>query len=311
MASPKKKRMRAGQGDCPVHATYEDLMLACLERGGETLETGRYLISYKEGAVSEGLKALKQQHFRMADARDFKNQAVVFGDLGDAEVLLFPEIGVALVGGGAMQQRGLNVQDASLAEGPIEAIEPEYFAFADNSEYLRGFVSAAETIARDLGTDRGGFEEVDAQVLGATWGLVRCKVPPGSRTGSGITVAVLDTGLDLGHPDFAGRTIVSRSFVGQPVQDLNGHGTHTTGTACGPRSPAGTTPRYGIAHRARIFTGKVLTNAGGGTSAGVLAGMNWAIANGCQVISMSLGAPRNRPWYMQFAHRSVHPGTLR
>jgi subtilisin family serine protease len=101
---------------------------------------------------------------------------------------------------------------------------------------------------------------------------------------------MLDTGLDLGHPDFAGRAIVSATFVGQPVQDLNGHGTHTTGTACGPKAPAGSTPRYGIAHRAPIFVGKVLSNAGGGTTATVLAGINWAIANRCPVISMSLGA---------------------
>jgi subtilisin family serine protease len=77
--------------------------------------------------------------------------------------------------------------------------------------------------------------------------------------------------------------------VGQPVQDLNGHGTHCTGTACSPKAPAGTTPRYGIANQSNIHIGKVPTNSGSGTTATVLAGMNWAIAQGCQVISMSLG----------------------
>jgi subtilisin family serine protease len=115
-------------------------------------------------------------------------------------------------------------------------------------------------------------------------------VPPSAESGLRIKVAVLDTGLDLGHPDFAGRTITTNTFVGQPVQDLHGHGTHTIGTATGPQSPPGTTPRYGIGYRADIFAGKVLTNSGGGTGASVLAGMNWAIANRCEVISMSLGA---------------------
>ena len=96
--------------------------------------------------------------------------------------------------------------------------------------------------------------------------------------------------MDLGHPDFAGRSFTTRTFVGQPVQDLHSHGTHCIGTACGPKAPPGTTPRYGIAYGSRIFAGKVLTNSGGGTTASVLAGMNWAIANGCQVISMSLGS---------------------
>ena len=121
-------------------------------------------------------------------------------------------------------------------------------------------------------------------------GLIACKVPPSLRSGSGIKVAVLDTGFDLGHPDFAGRPVVSQTFVGQPVQDLHSHGTHCIGTACGPKAPAGNTPRYGIAFRASIFVGKVLSNSGSGTGAGVLAGMNWAIANRCQVISMSLGS---------------------
>jgi subtilisin family serine protease len=84
--------------------------------------------------------------------------------------------------------------------------------------------------------------------------------------------------------------MTTSSFVGEPVQDLNGHGTHCIGTACGPKSPPGNTLRYGIAYAGRIFVGKVLTNSGSGTGAGVLAGLNWAIANRCEVISMSLGS---------------------
>ncbi len=153
-------------------------------------------------------------------------------------------------------------------------------------------------IARELGpeapggvdTDTGDLLELEPEVLGATWGLGRCKVPPSTRSGVGIKVAVLDTGMDLGHPDFPGRVAGTSSFVGQPVQDLHGHGTHCIGTATGPQSPPGLTPRYGIAYGSRIFVGKVLTNSGSGADAGVLAGMNWAIANRCDVISMSLGA---------------------
>jgi subtilisin family serine protease len=235
---------------------------------------------------------LKAQNFRVADARDFKDQAAVAEDTGDAETLVFPEIGVALMGGGALELHGMSAQEELVAESPLEVIEPEYFVFADDTEYLRGFLRATETIARDIGRERPTVEEeeVEAQVLGATWGLVRCKVPPSTRNGLGIKVAVLDTGMDLGHADFAGRVFTTQTFVGQPVQDLHGHGTHCIGTACGPKAPPGTTPRYGIAFRARIFAGKVLTNSGSGTGAGVLAGMNWAIANNCQVISMSLGS---------------------
>jgi subtilisin family serine protease len=104
-------------------------------------------------------------------------------------------------------------------------------------------------------------------------------------------VAVLDTGIDLGHPDFAGRTVVARSFIaGQAVQDGHGHGTHCIGTAAGPKQP-GQLPRYGVAYEAEIYAGKVLSNQGSGGDSGILAGISWAIRNDCPIISMSLGAP--------------------
>lgn len=297
MARRTVRGTRGGRSDAAPAATsagVEALLLAALARGDGSLETGRYLVTYKEGAAPEGVQSLKARGLRVADARDFTESEAGIEDVGDADALNFPAIGVALVGGASMQARGLAAFEAS-ADSPIETIEPEYFAFAENSEYLRGFLRAASTIAADIGAGGSGAavaddDDLEAQVLGATWGLVRCKVPPSTRSGLGIKVAVLDTGMDLGHPDFPGRVAATASFVGQPVQDLHSHGTHCIGTACGPKAPAGATPRYGIAHQARIFVGKVLTNAGGGTTGSVLAGMNWAIANRCQVISMSLGA---------------------
>ena len=286
----------AGGGASLASSPIEEMLLAALERGDDTLETGRYLVTFKEGAAEEGMQSLGAQGMRVADAREFTDQAVTLENVGDADAVAFPEIGVALVGGDAAQARGMSVQMETATDSAIESIDPEYFMFSANSpaEYLHGFLRAAETIAKDLLEGGGPAQagtEVDAQVLGATWGLIACKVPPSLRSGVGIKVAVLDTGFDLGHPDFVGRPITGQTFVGQPVQDLNGHGTHTTGTATGPRAPAGSTPRYGIGFRTSIFSGKVLTNSGTGSQAAVLAGMNWAIANRCPVISMSLGAP--------------------
>ena len=274
-------------------ASVDEMLLAAAERGSDSFETGRYVMTFKEGAVDDALQSMKAQRLRVADARDFADQALTVEDVGDAEAIVFPEVNSMVITGPAFEERGMSAQAEIALDAPIEAIEPEYFVFADGAseQYLQGFMRAAETIARDLG--RYPVEEpedVEAEVLGATWGLVKCKVPPSLRSGVGIRVAVLDTGMDLGHPDFAGRIIVSKSFVGQPVQDLHSHGTHCIGTACGPKSPPGTTPRYGIGFKTQIFVGKVLSNSGGGTTASVLAGMNWAIANKCAVISMSLGS---------------------
>ncbi|MES2714626.1 MAG: S8 family serine peptidase [Pseudomonadota bacterium] len=292
----------APAGGTSASSSMDDLMLAALARNDGSLQTGRYLVTFKDGALEAGMAAMAGRSMRVADARDFEGQAMAMADTGDADAVVFPEIGVALIGGAAAQEQGMAALASGLAEpapedgdSAIEVIEPEYFVFADGGvdDYLRGFLRATETIARDLGQAEASppeDDEASALVLGNTWGLVACRVPPSTRSGAGMRVAVLDTGMDLGHPDFAGRVAAAQSFVGQPVQDLHSHGTHCIGTACGPRAPAGTTPRYGVAYGARIYVGKVLSNAGGGSTASVLAGMNWAIANKCAVISMSLGS---------------------
>ena len=315
-------------------SSIDEMLLAALERGDDTFQTGRFLATFKEGAAETGIKALRTKRgLRTADARDFKGQSMVMEDVGDADALVFPEIGVALIGGEAARSRAMTVATETADDSAIESIDPEYFVFvsgaqdaylqtlrgsdsggaANPGDYLRGFLRAAETIARDLAAvpAPASDAEEEALVVGATWGLVACKVPPSSRSGNGIKVAVLDTGMDLGHPDFAGRPITQGSFVGQPVQDLHSHGTHCIGTSCGPLAPAGTTPRYGVAHRAGIFAGKVLSNSGSSVGGSVLAGMNWAIANRCQVISMSLGGPGGpQPYYTAAGQSALNNGLL-
>lgn len=289
-----------GHFEAVASSSVDELLLAALERGDDSLETGRYLVTYKEGARAEGTGALESMGLRVARATDFADQAMSIEDVGDADAVTFPELGVALMSGAAFQERAMGIA-AFDADSPIEAIEPEHFVFADNisSEYLRGFARAASIITADWGRDEDLDELNEAlreppvfegQVLGATWGLKACRVPTSAKTAAGIRIAVLDTGMDLGHPDFAGRSFTTATFVGQPVQDLHSHGTHCIGTAAGPKSPPGAIQRYGIGYKAPIFVGKVLTNSGSGTTATVLAGMNWAIANKCPVISMSLGA---------------------
>jgi hypothetical protein len=297
---PKKNsdRSRKETAGSRASSPVEEMLLAALERGDDSLETGRYIATFKENAVEEGLEALGAQGLRVADARDFQGQAAVLEGVGDAEVVVFPEIGAVLLGGDAVQERAMAAATEIASDSPLEAIEPEYFVFPEDvprhdnpREYLRGFAHAVETITKDLGDVEIEVEaDEDPLVVGATWGLIRCNVPQSARSGAGIKLAVLDTGMDIGHPDFSGRPIANSTFVGQPVQDLHSHGTHCIGTACGPKAPTGSTPRYGTAFRASIFVGKVLSNSGSSVSGSVLAGINWAIANRCTVISMSLGS---------------------
>ena len=334
MGTRKSTRVATAAEGSRTSSSVDEMLLAALERGEDTLQTGRFLATFKEGAGDEGAKSFaKAQGLRVADARDFDAQAVSLQDVAGADAVHFPEIGVALIGGAAAKERGMAMAAELPVDSAVASIDPEYFVFADGAEeyfrafaadvppggspnpgeYLRGFVRAAEVIAKDLAGAAVIPAAAEEAVLAAaaTWGLVACRVPPSARSGNGIKIAILDTGFDLGHPDFAGRSITSATFVGQPVQDLNGHGTHTAGTTSGPMTPTAPVQRYGIAFKDLMFIGKVLSNSGGGTSATVLAGMNWAIANRCQVISMSLGAPTPpQPAYTAAGQAALNNGLL-
>lgn len=293
--STKRGKPQINLASTQVSTTADDLLLSALQTGGDLSKTGRFLITFKEGATSAGVKHLKSvSGLRTASAADFKSAAVAFEETGDADALVLPEIGVAVVGGEAAIERGMTGMMALDADSPLHSVDPEYFMFAtgiSTSDYLKGVLHTAQSIYADLAEPETAEESVvTPSVVGATAGLTACRVPLSSRDGNGIKVAVLDTGFDIGHPEFAGRSFVTNSFVGQPIQDLHGHGSHTTGTACGPKTPPGSVARYGIGFKTQIFIGKVLTNSGSGTQGQVLAGMNWAITNKCAVISMSLGA---------------------
>ncbi|GAA1360086.1 S8 family serine peptidase [Streptomyces beijiangensis] len=109
-------------------------------------------------------------------------------------------------------------------------------------------------------------------------------------SGAGVKLAVLDTGADPTHPDLAGRISESADFTGTGSSvDGHGHGTHVAATVAG--SGAGAPgERSGVAPKADLLVGKVLDNSGSGTDSQVIAGMEWAVAQGARVISMSLGS---------------------
>ncbi|MPZ26252.1 MAG: S8 family serine peptidase [Micromonosporaceae bacterium] len=108
--------------------------------------------------------------------------------------------------------------------------------------------------------------------------------------GTGVTIAVLDTGIDADHPDLAGEVVAARNFTPDPSPaDGHGHGTHVAATAAG--TGAGSAgDRTGVAPGADLVNGKVLDNGGSGLNSWIIAGMEWAAGQaGADVVSMSLG----------------------
>jgi subtilisin family serine protease len=110
-----------------------------------------------------------------------------------------------------------------------------------------------------------------------------------TAAGAGVTVYVIDTGIRITHRDFGGRASYGWDFVGgdRTAADGNGHGTHVAGTI------AGTT--YGVAKKARLVAVRVLDDSGSGTTAQVIAGIDWVTrhAHRPAVANLSLGGPHN------------------
>lgn len=114
----------------------------------------------------------------------------------------------------------------------------------------------------------------------------------GAPSGKGVKVALLDTGVDLGHPDIRDRLIAYKAFEGsRSAQDENGHGTHCAGVICGPR---GVGRSYGVAPSVSLIAGKVLRSNGEGFDNWILDGIQWAADSGARIISLSLGGERGQ-----------------
>ncbi len=108
-------------------------------------------------------------------------------------------------------------------------------------------------------------------------------------TGKGIKVGIVDTGIDPNHPDFAGRIVQMKDFTGQGPNDNHGHGTHVAGIIGGTGAASG--GKYkGVAPECVYYTAKVLRGDGSGSTSDVMAGVEWALQQGAQVVNLSLGS---------------------
>ncbi len=148
-------------------------------------------------------------------------------------------------------------------------VEPDGLAFTQ-----------AETLA-------WGVDRVDAEKV---WDTDRnLQVDPGANVGAGVKVAVIDTGIDLTHPDLQANIKGGYNAIdpSKSANDDNGHGSHVAGIIAAVDNTAGV---IGVAPQASLYAVKALDSGGSGYWSDIIEGVQWSVSNGMQVINMSLGA---------------------
>jgi len=143
------------------------------------------------------------------------------------------------------------------------------------------------------------------------WGITYLKALEIHKTtkGAGINVAVLDTGIDMSHPDFQGAIVAAQDFTGSVhgVMDANGHGTHTAGTIGARDNGVGS---VGMAPECGLIICKVLGDDGAGDDEMIAAGIRWAVTMGAQILSMSFESPSPSPVIRAAIDDAVQKGRL-
>ncbi len=160
----------------------------------------------------------------------------------------------------------------------------------------------------------GTIEGVGATPVGYAPTKTQFEAAWETQNGIGITVAVIDTGVQADHPDLAGRVSSERQdFVTNPegelgrATDLHGHGTHVAGIIAAADNDTGV---VGGAPQSTILAVRVLDSSGNGFISAVARGVDWAVANEAKVINLSLGSTSNSPVLEAAVNNAVAEGVV-
>ncbi|GIM96136.1 S8 family serine peptidase [Paractinoplanes toevensis] len=232
---------------------------------------GRENVSFRTTEAGDGLQVLPLDVVPMVrsgqlDAELFDVEHLLAEGYGDADSSTLPVI-IRSAGAGS-----LRTLPAS-ATTPLPSLDAVAVR-VDKKSFWQSQKSARTAAATRIWLDGKVRTAADANIeqIGApaAW--------QAGLTGTGVKVAVLDTGIDATHPDVAGKVGAAEDFSGSGnTVDHFGHGTHVASIA------------VRVAPGARLMVGKVLDDSGSGYESGIIAGMQWAVDSGAKVVNMSLG----------------------
>ncbi len=178
----------------------------------------------------------------------------------------------------ASEARSLTV-DVAAAGGEVIAVESDQTLTLDEPTATAADDPATSTFAVANDPRRSSQWAFNVVAFETAWATTR---------GAGVCVAVLDTGIQLDHPDFAGRIAGTYDLTSDPIEDGYGHGTHVAGIVAANADNA-----IGVAGSAPavdLLVVKVLGDAGSGPSSATANGVIWAVDHGARVINLSLGS---------------------
>jgi subtilisin family serine protease len=161
---------------------------------------------------------------------------------------------------------------------------------------MRRLVAVAVLVLALSLTTAGPASATNDTYFPRQWALTQINAPQAwtRSTGGGVTIGIVDTGVDLGHPDLAGKIAATADCVGHPCvagggQDTHGHGTIVSGIAAAATSNGKGVA--GVAPDARLAVAKVLNASGEGRVEDINNGIRWVVDNGARVVNLSLGDP--------------------
>lgn len=155
-----------------------------------------------------------------------------------------------------------------------------------------GLIVGALTLAAAAPAGAGNDPLADQQ-----WDMAQIGVPAAwsHTTGTGVTIGIVDTGIDASHPDLAGKVVAQANCVNGPcrdgaAEDVDGHGTAVGGVAAATAGNG--TGIAGVAPDAHIVVAKALDDDGTGTTEDINRGIQWVVDHGAKVVNLSLGDPQ-------------------
>jgi subtilisin len=145
----------------------------------------------------------------------------------------------------------------------------------------------------------------------ADWSHDNLDIPEAwkTATGKGVTVAILDTGIDQNHNDLKGQVVAARDFTSSRFgpSDAQGHGTHCAGIVAATNDENGL---VGVAPDCKLINAKVLSDQGTGTDNGIANGIRWAVQAGADVLSLSLGSSAESPTIKAAIQDAIQAGKI-